>query len=80
MDEKWAQTTTIGSSSTYLDDTQLTADSLFFFNGYPRTMCLKIISFYFGQNFQKTIPFGISWQSVAVQKVRVSAGASKGPK
>ena len=66
----------IGSSSTYLDDTQLTADSLFFF----LTMRLKIISFYFGQNCQKTIPFGISWQSVAVQKVRVSPRASKGPK
>lgn len=35
-------------------------------------MCLKIISFYFGQNCQKTIPFGISWQSIAAQKVLVS--------
>ena len=71
----------IGSSLTYLDDTQLTADSLgFFLNGYSRTMYLKIISFYFGQNCQKTIPFGISWQSVAVQKDRVSPRASKGPK
>ena len=48
---------------------------VFFWKALKNNVCLKISSFYFGQNCQKTIPFGISWQSFAVQKVRVSPRA-----